>query len=143
MATLATPFRTEEDWRDPSAVKVVVDSSGRALYFSRSPIPFVRDGQPDLSSGRFLLHLGIYAYRREFLLRLAQMPPSPLERLEKLEQLRVLEAGYPIHVGLIDEPSMGVDTPQDYRAFVERYRNRDQASGVTRQARSMGNASRE
>lgn len=121
MATLATPIRDEAIYRDPSCVKVVCSASGRALYFSRSPIPLHRDGLP--AGGPFgLLHLGLYAYRREFLLKLAALPPSPLERTEKLEQLRVLEAGYPIAVGLVDEPAIGVDTPEDYRRFVERWR---------------------
>ncbi len=68
------------------------------------------------------LHLGLYAYRREFLLELGSLPPSPLEAAEKLEQLRVLEAGYPIAVGIVDEPSVGIDTPEDYRRFVARWR---------------------
>ena len=71
-----------------------------------------------------LLHLGLYAYRRDFLLGLDALPPSPLEQAERLEQLRVLEAGFPIAVGLVDEPSVGVDTPEDYRRFVERWRSR-------------------
>jgi 3-deoxy-manno-octulosonate cytidylyltransferase (CMP-KDO synthetase) len=126
MATLATPIRDPAVYRDPACVKVVCARSGRALYFSRGPIPHHRDGPPDLSSGSPLafLHLGLYAYRREFLLRLGTLPPSPLEQSEKLEQLRVLEAGYPIAVGVIDEPGIGVDTPDDYRRFVERWRAR-------------------
>ncbi len=68
------------------------------------------------------LHLGLYAYRREFLLSIGTLPPSPLEAAEKLEQLRVLDAGYPIAVGIVDEPSVGIDTPEDYRRFVERWR---------------------
>ena len=124
MATLATPIRDEAVYRDPSCVKVVRARSGRALYFSRSPIPCHRDGLPDptVEPGLAFLHLGLYAYRREFLLKLASLPPSPLERAEKLEQLRVLEAGYPIAVGIGEEPSVGIDTPDDYRRFVERCR---------------------
>jgi 3-deoxy-manno-octulosonate cytidylyltransferase (CMP-KDO synthetase) len=124
MATLATPIRDEAVYRDPSCVKVVRARSGRALYFSRSPIPCHRDGLPDpaIEPGLAFLHLGLYAYRREFLLQLASLPPSPLERAEKLEQLRVLEAGYPIAVGIVEEPSVGIDTPDDYRRFVERWR---------------------
>lgn len=124
MATLATPIRDESVYRDPSCVKVVRAQSGRALYFSRSPIPCHRDGLPDPSgaTGLALLHLGLYAYRRDFLLTLAQLPPSPLERAEKLEQLRVLEAGHAIAVGIVEEPSIGIDTPDDYRRFVERCR---------------------
>jgi 3-deoxy-manno-octulosonate cytidylyltransferase (CMP-KDO synthetase) len=126
MATVATPIRDRSVYDDPSCVKVVRSASGRALYFSRSPIPFVRDGgfDPSATPPQSLLHLGLYAYRRDFLLRLAELPPSPLEGLEKLEQLRVLEAGYPIAVGIVDEPSVGIDTPEDYRRFVERWRLR-------------------
>ena len=125
MATLATPIRDETVYRDPSCVKVVLSRSGRALYFSRSPIPMHRDGPPtDAPLG--LLHLGLYAYRRDFLLGLADLPPSPLERSEKLEQLRVLECGLPIAVGVVDEPSVGIDTPEDYRRFVERWRSRSE-----------------
>lgn len=123
MATLATPITSLEQWRDPNCVKVVCDKQGRALYFSRSPIPFVRDGEPDFSSRRFLQHLGLYAYRREFLLRLATLPPEPLELTEKLEQLRVLALGYAIQVGVVPHAHRGVDTPADYQRFVEMYRN--------------------
>ncbi|HWE40406.1 MAG TPA: 3-deoxy-manno-octulosonate cytidylyltransferase [Isosphaeraceae bacterium] len=123
MATLATPIRSERDYRDPSCVKVVRSRSGRALYFSRSPIPHHRDGLP-ADAPPALLHLGLYAYRRDFLLSLAKLPPSPLELAEKLEQLRVLEAGFPIAVGLVDEPSVGIDTPDDYRRFVARWHAR-------------------
>jgi 3-deoxy-manno-octulosonate cytidylyltransferase (CMP-KDO synthetase) len=124
MATLGTPIRGEAVYRDPSCVKVVCGARGRALYFSRSPIPHHRDGLPGASARASIafLHLGLYAYRREFLLRLAALPPSPLEQAEKLEQLRVLEAGYPIAVGIVDEPSIGIDTPDDYDRFVERWR---------------------
>lgn len=120
MSTLATPIRDEATFLNPSCVKVVRAASGRALYFSRAPIPYRRDG--GWPEGQALLHLGIYAYRREFLLSLASRPPSPLEGTEKLEQLRVLEAGLPIAVGLVDEPGVGIDTPEDYRRFVERWR---------------------
>ena len=124
MATLATPIRDLAVYRDPSCVKVVRSTAGRALYFSRSPIPHHRDGPPDLLADPplALLHLGLYAYRRDFLLTLATMPPSPLEAAEKLEQLRVLEAGHPIALGIVQERSIGIDTPDDYRRFVERWR---------------------
>lgn len=121
MATLCTPIYDEQIYHDPSCVKVVCSSSGRALYFSRSPIPHHRDGLPQRDPLGWL-HLGLYAYRRDFLLGLSALPPSPLERTEKLEQLRVLEAGYPIAVGTVDEPSVGIDTPEDYRRFVARWR---------------------
>jgi len=132
MATLATPIRSETVYRDPSCVKVVCSAAGQALYFSRSPVPYHRDGLPDPTAATPLayLHLGLYAYRRDFLLKLATLPPSPLEMTEKLEQLRVLEAGHRIAVGFVDEPSVGIDTPEDYRRFVERWRARDEAQPV-------------
>jgi 3-deoxy-manno-octulosonate cytidylyltransferase (CMP-KDO synthetase) len=127
MSTLATPIRTREKLDDPACVKVVFDARGRAMYFSRSPIPFARQWDDLLLQAQpphFYQHLGLYAYRREFLLKLAQMHPSRLENLEKLEQLRVLEAGETILVGVVDEPSIGIDTESDYRAFVNRGRGR-------------------
>ena len=123
MATLATPIRCRQQLDDPACVKVVFDSRGRALYFSRSPIPHARDWSDDLLHADppdFYQHIGLYAYRRDFLLKLAQLPRSAHESLESLEQLRVLDAGYPILVGVIDEPTVGIDTPEDYRAFVSR-----------------------
>jgi 3-deoxy-manno-octulosonate cytidylyltransferase (CMP-KDO synthetase) len=124
MATLAAPLHSLKQYHNPHCVKVVCDSAGRALYFSRSPLPFVRDGQPDFSARppRFLQHVGLYAYRREFLLRLAALPPAPLERLEKLEQLRALALGCRMPVGLVDHPTLGVDTYDDYLQFVALYR---------------------
>jgi len=122
MATLATPIRTDAEYRNPNVVKVVCDDAGRALYFSRSPIPMVRDGEPDLGSGLFLQHLGVYAYRRDVLLTLSKTPPHPLEVAEKLEQLRALAHGIPIRVGVIPAAHKGVDTPADYEAFVRSYR---------------------
>jgi 3-deoxy-manno-octulosonate cytidylyltransferase (CMP-KDO synthetase) len=127
MATLATPIRDEAVYRDPSCVKVVCSRAGRALYFSRSPIPCHRDGLPVAGSPLAYLHLGLYAYRRDFLLTLGTLPPSPLEKAERLEQLRVLESGHPIAVGFVDEPGVGVDTPEDYRRFVERWKVREGA----------------
>jgi 3-deoxy-manno-octulosonate cytidylyltransferase (CMP-KDO synthetase) len=124
MATLATPIRSDGIYQDPSCVKVVRSRGGRALYFSRSAIPHYRDGlarrPADLPVAH--LHLGLYAYRRDFLLGLAALPPSPLESAEKLEQLRVLEAGHAIALGVVAERSVGIDTPDDYRRFVERWR---------------------
>lgn len=126
MATVCTPIRDRETYLDPSCVKVVRSSGGRALYFSRRPIPCHRDGEPDPSTGPLgFLHLGLYAYRRDFLLRLATLPPSPLEQTERLEQLRVLEAGEPIAVGVVPHAPAGIDTPEDYRAFLSRWRARD------------------
>ena len=123
MATLATPIQDASIFENPGCVKAVLGQNGRALYFSRSPIPFHRDGPP-VSGPLGYLHLGLYVYRREFLLKLTTLAPSPLEGTEKLEQLRVLEAGYPIAIGVVDEPSVGVDTPEDYRRFVERWQRR-------------------
>jgi 3-deoxy-manno-octulosonate cytidylyltransferase (CMP-KDO synthetase) len=125
MATLATPIRSKQKLFDPACVKVVFDSAGRALYFSRAPIPFVRDWRDDVlrvEPPRFFQHIGLYAYRREFLLRLAQLPRSSIEALENLEQLRVLDAGHTIRVATIDEPAIGIDTPDDYAEFVARFR---------------------
>lgn len=126
MATLAVPITSLEQWRNPNCVKVVCDAAGRALYFSRSPIPFVRDGEPAFTGEPplFLQHLGLYAYRRQFLLQLAQEPPHPLEALEKLEQLRVLAMGKKILVGVVRHSGLGVDTRADYERFVEIYRNK-------------------
>jgi 3-deoxy-manno-octulosonate cytidylyltransferase (CMP-KDO synthetase) len=125
MSTLATPILSRQQLEDPACVKVAFDTSGRALYFSRSPIPHARvwdDALLQADPPCFYQHVGLYAYRREFLLGLSEMPPSRLERLERLEQLRVLEAGYSILVGVVEEPTFGIDTPEDYRRFVQRCR---------------------
>ena len=126
MSTLATPIRTREVRDSASCVKVVCAADGRALYFSRSLVPFCRDQDPDTlldSDPPWLLHLGLYAYRREFLLKLTNLPMSRLEKLEKLEQLRALEAGATIQVGVVERVSVGIDTPEDYARFIERHRN--------------------
>lgn len=126
MSTLATPIRSRKQLDDPACVKVVFDESGRALYFSRSAIPHAREWDDRLLRAdppHFYQHVGLYAYRRDFLFRLASMPQSALEKLERLEQLRVLSAGQTILVGVIDEPTIGIDTPDDYRAFVSRANN--------------------
>jgi 3-deoxy-manno-octulosonate cytidylyltransferase (CMP-KDO synthetase) len=134
MATLATPLRSLEQYHNPNCVKVVVGDLGQALYFSRSPIPFVRDGGPEFGGEplQFFQHVGLYAYRGDFLHRLAQTPPSPLERLEKLEQLRVLSLGQRIQVGVVAHAATGVDTPEDYERFVQTWYA--QHSSPTRQA---------
>jgi 3-deoxy-manno-octulosonate cytidylyltransferase (CMP-KDO synthetase) len=132
MSTLATPIRRREQLLDPACVKVVFDASGRAIYFSRSPIPCAREWRDDLllaDPPHFYQHIGLYAYRREFLLKLATLPRCELERVENLEQLRVLHHGYSIMVGVIDEATIGIDTPTDYRAFVAR-----QQEQISRQA---------
>ena len=131
MSTLATPILSRRQLEDPACVKVVCDDTGRALYFSRSVIPHPRewdDAWLQAEPPVFLQHIGLYAYRRDFLLQLASLPPCPLERIERLEQLRVLAHGHSIQVGLVREPSIGVDTPADYRAFVQRHRHRTMAA---------------
>lgn len=123
MATLCTPIRSRKQLEDPSCVKVVRDNNGRALYFSRSVIPHPRNWSDEMLTcepALFYLHLGLYAYRREFLLKMSSLPQSPLETTESLEQLRVLSHGYPILCGVIDHPAVGIDTPEDYAAFVNR-----------------------
>jgi 3-deoxy-manno-octulosonate cytidylyltransferase (CMP-KDO synthetase) len=122
MATLGTPFSNPENFSNPNQVKVVTDLSKRALYFSRSPIPFARDlaGKVSpawLAENRVLRHLGLYAYRAEFLDTFSSLQPSPLEQVEKLEQLRALENGYCIRVGTTDKPTIGIDTPEDAAAY--------------------------
>ncbi len=128
MSTLAAPIRSRAVAENPSVVKVVTDAEGTALYFSRSLIPFPRDDSP-LSNADdraiWLQHVGLYVYRREFLLRLAEIPPCHLEQIEKLEQLRVLHAGFKIKVAVCDHPVAGIDLPEDYDAFVQRYLARE------------------
>ena len=108
-STAASPITDEAEYKNPNAVKVVTDLRGRALYFSRSPLPFYRDGG---FSGAYL-HTGIYCFRRDFLERYASLEQTPLEKAEKLEQLRILEHGYRIGVVVSDYRSAGVDTEED------------------------------
>jgi 3-deoxy-manno-octulosonate cytidylyltransferase (CMP-KDO synthetase) len=126
MATLASPLARLEDFLDPNVVKVVADAAGRALYFSRAPIPWNRDGATTgLASQRTFAgarrHIGIYAYRVSALLRLAALPPTPLEQTEKLEQLRALENGIEIRVAdAIELPGPDVNTPADLERVAAR-----------------------
>ena len=118
MSTAATRLQAEEEYDNPNVVKVVVNSAGRALYFSRRTIPYLRDAASRSAAGQlaafpFLKHIGIYGYRREALLRLVTFPVSPLEQAEKLEQLRALENGMAISVVRVDYDSVGVDVPTD------------------------------
>lgn len=136
MSTLATPIRSRSQLEDPNCVKVVVDAGGRAMYFSRSPIPHPRawddsllKDDPQCADGatqpaNFLQHVGLYGYRRDFLLKIPSLPVPLTERIESLEQLRVLHSGFPIKVGIIDHPVAGIDTAEDYAAFVKRASNR-------------------
>ncbi|MFG0335130.1 MAG: 3-deoxy-manno-octulosonate cytidylyltransferase, partial [Maioricimonas sp. JB049] len=136
MATLATPIRELAVLLDRSCVKVVCAADGSAMYFSRLPIPGIQGREPAeiLGAGAaddpftleppWLLHLGIYAYRREFLLAFTEMPASRLEKLENLEQLRALEAGASLHVAVVTHRAVGIDTAEDYARFVERQQAR-------------------
>lgn len=131
IGTVASPIGDERDWLAPSVVKVVVGCVndgvvGRALYFSRAPIPACRDEVPT-GDGR-LRHVGIYAYRVGFLKRYAAMEPTPLERSERLEQLRAIENGYAIGVAVRETDSVGIDTPEDYERFVARWTARQSAT---------------
>lgn len=117
MATVASPFADEEDPGDPSVVKVVRRADGTALYFSRALVPHARDGD---AAARVLKHIGIYAYSAQFLREYARLEPTPLERTERLEQLRVLEHGLSISVAECTVHSTGIDTQDQYAAFVAR-----------------------
>jgi len=147
MATLCAEFQTTEQIADPNIVKVIISSCvvrdaycekekmdscfrrndsmqnkmGRAIYFSRLPIPYDRDASGVGNVRQYLRHLGIYAYRKEFLLKITKLPQTPLEKIEKLEQLRVIENGHKILVGKVEHTCDGIDTPEQYAEFVERY----------------------
>ena len=118
MATLAAPLPPEAA-ESPDNVKVVLAGDGSALYFSRAKVPYERQG----GAASYLLHLGIYAYRKKFLIEFASLPQTPAERAEKLEQLRALEHGRRIAVAVVASAAPGIDTAEDYAAFVERLRN--------------------
>lgn len=129
MATIASPFAPGEDPADPNLVKVVLAADGCALYFSRSPIPAWRDRERALAAdpgasppAAPLKHVGLYVYRRDFLVGFPALPSTPLERCEQLEQLRALEHGHRIAVAIGEAPFHGVDTPEQYEAFVRRHR---------------------
>lgn len=122
MSTLAIPFERPEDFANPNQVKVVRDRAGNALYFSRSPIPFARDssGEVDaawLAANPCYRHLGLYAYKADFLQAFSSLEAGFHEQIEKLEQLRAMEHGYKIHVGITDQPTVGIDTPEDIAIF--------------------------
>ena len=129
MSTLMTRIEEVKDWLNPHIVKVVIDQKGFALYFSRSPIPFPRElhierigsnpfGTKRPLPKRIFKHIGVYVYRRGFLLRFSKMKPTPLEKLEKLEQLRALENGYRIKITAVDYEPISVDTPEDIQNVV-------------------------
>ncbi len=121
VATAAAPFAPGEDPANPNIVKVVLRTDGRALYFSRSLIPYPRAASPTALP---LKHIGIYAYRVSFLKIYVKLPPTPLETTEMLEQLRVIEHGHSIAAAIYPVSSVGIDTPEQYDAFVERWRRR-------------------
>lgn len=115
MSTIATPILHRVDFMAPQIVKVVVDERGNALYFSRSPIPYAKEGVP----GNALQHIGLYCFRRDFLLKYPQMATTPLQLQEDLEQLKVLEQGYRIKVAIVQEQCIGVDLPSDLTKLEE------------------------
>jgi 3-deoxy-manno-octulosonate cytidylyltransferase (CMP-KDO synthetase) len=120
MATLVAGFDSADQIADPNVVKCVTDATGRAIYFSRSPIPYDRDNGGIGNPEQYLRHLGIYAYRKDFLMRITKQPQTPLELTEKLEQLRVIENGYSIITGKVAQSWTGIDTPEQYADFVKR-----------------------
>ena len=122
MATLVAEFENAEQLKDPNIVKVVVDKDSYAIYFSRAPIPYNREKSGIGKTQQYLRHIGIYAYRKQFLLKITSLPQTPLEKIEKLEQLRAIENGFPILVGKVKHTCDGIDTPEQYTEFVRRYK---------------------
>jgi 3-deoxy-manno-octulosonate cytidylyltransferase (CMP-KDO synthetase) len=128
MATLKRRIDSVEDLHNPGVVKVVTDPDGYALYFSRAPIPVVRDEtKRTVTTGLHFIHLGLYIHRRDVLMRLSSLPTGPLEEAEKLEQLRALEHGIRIRVWETTHPSIRIDTPDDMPGAAERLRRYDEA----------------
>jgi 3-deoxy-manno-octulosonate cytidylyltransferase (CMP-KDO synthetase) len=136
MGTVGTPIFDEQEWRNPNIVKVLTDREGFALYFSRSPIPYVRNGAIDVDGNELMhsskrriwgyRHVGLYVYRRDFLMKFARLRPAALEQIESLEQLRALAYGHRIFVAAVDERSVEVDTPEDLAKaenYLKRYQN--------------------
>jgi 3-deoxy-manno-octulosonate cytidylyltransferase (CMP-KDO synthetase) len=113
VGTVAAPIASAGEWTEPAVVKVVRGDDGRALYFTRAPVPHPRDAEPDFAGGAYLRHVGIYCYTRDALLRWVSLPEGTLERIEKLEQLRALAAGLRIGVAVGQAAEGGVDTPAD------------------------------
>ena len=128
MATVVHPAGNDAG-SDPNRVKAVLDARDRALYFSRSPIPARRDGPGSLPNDRYLQHVGLYAYRRDFLLEYVKLPQTPLELSESLEQLRALEHGYGIRAVIVEGwESMAVDIPEDIARVEQRIRESETSS---------------
>jgi 3-deoxy-manno-octulosonate cytidylyltransferase (CMP-KDO synthetase) len=132
MATLAADFQNAEQIADPNIVKLIIARSegdtrveiGKAIYFSRLPIPYDRESSGVGNVQQYLRHIGIYAYRKEFLLQITALPQTPLEKTEKLEQLRAIENGFSILVGKVKHTCNGIDTPEQYAEFVKKYKNK-------------------
>lgn len=124
VATVASPVRSPDEAVNPNVVKVVLRTDFTALYFSRAPIPFDRAAGAGAAGPAALRHVGLYAYRVDFLTRYAALPQTPLEQLESLEQLRVLEHGHRIGVAIRESSHEGIDTPEQYARFVERWKAR-------------------
>ena len=125
MSTAAAPIKLPENWKSPNTVKVVINSSNKALYFSRYPIPFLRDYADSpitekLKTFPYLKHIGIYGYQKDALIKLVNYPVSPLEKAEKLEQLRALDNGISIVVAVVKHDSIGIDTPEDLEKIKEK-----------------------
>lgn len=133
IATLGKPFESMEAVQNPNSPKIVTDRRGFALYFSRSVIPFVRGVEQAewLDRHTFLKHLGLYAYRRDVLRTVTSLPQSPLEKAESLEQLRWLENGFRIRVGLTDVETVGIDTPDDLARAEEFLKRADEQPATT------------
>ncbi len=124
MATLAAEFQNQEQIADPNIVKVITDCNNRAIYFSRAAIPYDREKTGIGNASQYLRHVGIYAYRKNFLLKITALPQTPLEKIEKLEQLRAIENGFGILVGKVEHACNGIDTPKQYAEFVIRYESK-------------------
>ena len=130
MATLVAPFENKDQITDPNVVKVVVDKDGSAKYFSRSAIPYDRNSRGIGQVKDYLRHLGIYAYRKNFLLKITRLGQGKIEKIEKLEQLRVLEYGFSIQTDVVEHSWDGIDTPEQYAEFVKRYKVRKKGIGL-------------
>jgi 3-deoxy-manno-octulosonate cytidylyltransferase (CMP-KDO synthetase) len=134
MGTVCTAIYDEAEWHNPNIVKVLRDRAGFALYFTRAPIPYVRNPMVDLNGAKLSVrqkrrlwgyrHLGLYVYRRDFLLKFARLQPTALERIESLEQLRALGNGFQIYVSEVDERSVEVDTADDLKRAAEYLKRR-------------------
>jgi 3-deoxy-manno-octulosonate cytidylyltransferase (CMP-KDO synthetase) len=130
MATLVAEFENESQIADPNIVKVIISQSAisnqqSAIYFSRSVIPYDRRQGGIGPKSNYLRHLGIYAYRKDFLLKFTKLPQTPLEKIEKLEQLRAIENGFDILVAKVKHTCVGIDTPDQYAEFVKHYTMRE------------------